>query len=200
MGEHAITRDTLLNLMEERRKIESSILSFNEILQQNGVGLEGPLVDAEGYPRNDIDVYQVRVARNKIICLKNDLKALMKTIEDNLYTLHKQEGTQELPQVNVDSSPMNPILKVGSVSFGSPADIAGLKTGDLIVQIGTINCNNFSSLADVARVVQHSVNGSVDFKVQRQGRGVVSLQVHPRPWSGQGNLGCVLLPMESIER
>jgi len=27
-----------------------------------------PLVDPEGYPRNDIDVYQVRLARHRIIC------------------------------------------------------------------------------------------------------------------------------------
>lgn len=27
-----------------------------------------PLVDAEGFPRNDIDLYQVRTARHNIIC------------------------------------------------------------------------------------------------------------------------------------
>ena len=36
---------------------------------KNGsVGLDGRLVDQEGYPRNDIDVYAVRKARNRIIC------------------------------------------------------------------------------------------------------------------------------------
>ena len=29
--------------------------------------MKGPLVDNEGYPRSDIDVYAVRQARNKII-------------------------------------------------------------------------------------------------------------------------------------
>lgn len=27
-----------------------------------------PLVDAEGFPRSDIDLYQVRTARHNIIC------------------------------------------------------------------------------------------------------------------------------------
>lgn len=27
-----------------------------------------PLVDSEGYPRNDLDIYQIRFARNRIIC------------------------------------------------------------------------------------------------------------------------------------
>lgn len=45
-------------------------LNFNNIcdLFQNRVGLDDPLVDAEGYPRQDIDVYQVRHARHRIIC------------------------------------------------------------------------------------------------------------------------------------
>ena len=30
--------------------------------------MDGPLVDAEGFPRADIDVYSVRHARHSIIC------------------------------------------------------------------------------------------------------------------------------------
>ena len=37
-------------------------------LQQKGVGIDGPLVDKEGYPRADIDVYAVRHARHRIAC------------------------------------------------------------------------------------------------------------------------------------
>lgn len=36
--------------------------------QQKGVGMHEPLVDAEGFPRSDIDLYQVRTARHNIIC------------------------------------------------------------------------------------------------------------------------------------
>lgn len=36
--------------------------------QQKGVGMNEPLVDAEGFPRDDIDLYQVRTARHNIIC------------------------------------------------------------------------------------------------------------------------------------
>lgn len=35
---------------------------------QNAVGLFDSLVDEEDFPRNDIDVYQVRNARHQIIC------------------------------------------------------------------------------------------------------------------------------------
>ena len=40
---------------------------FFFLSQQGDVGMKGPLVDNEGYPRSDIDVYAVRQARNKII-------------------------------------------------------------------------------------------------------------------------------------
>lgn len=35
---------------------------------QNRVGMTDELVDSDGYPRQDIDVYQVRHARHRIIC------------------------------------------------------------------------------------------------------------------------------------
>jgi hypothetical protein len=35
---------------------------------QNKVGLTEALVDDSGYPRQDLDVYQVRHARHRIIC------------------------------------------------------------------------------------------------------------------------------------
>ena len=37
-------------------------------MQQGGVGTKGALIDTEGFPRADIDLYVVRTARNKIIC------------------------------------------------------------------------------------------------------------------------------------
>ena len=32
-----------------------------DVLKSNGVGMDDPLVDSEDYPRNDIDVYQVKI-------------------------------------------------------------------------------------------------------------------------------------------
>ena len=36
------------------------------------VGMEGSLLDPEGYPRSDVDLYAVRTARNKVICESPD--------------------------------------------------------------------------------------------------------------------------------
>merc|ERR1719357_132108 len=44
----------------------------------------------EGFPRADIDVYQVRHARHGIRTKSNDLKAVMSRIESGLHNLHSQ--------------------------------------------------------------------------------------------------------------
>ena len=43
---------------------------FATFLQQKGVGMHEKLIDEDNYPRSDVDVYAVRVARNRIICKK----------------------------------------------------------------------------------------------------------------------------------
>ena len=40
-----------------------------------GPGLKGPLVDAEGYPRADVDLYRVRTLRGRHATIRTDHKA-----------------------------------------------------------------------------------------------------------------------------
>ena len=76
-------------LDQERKAIEDKIIALNDYLKAPGMpGLRGNLVDAEGFPRSDIDVYEVRKARHDLACLQTDHQALMKKIEQGLYSLH----------------------------------------------------------------------------------------------------------------
>ena len=43
-----------------------------------------------GFPRADIDVYQVRHARHSIRTKSNDLKDVLKKIESGLHNIHAQ--------------------------------------------------------------------------------------------------------------
>ena len=81
-------RQELLNLNSERNKIEGDIKDYMDVLKSQGVGMKEPLVDNEGYPRNDIDVYTVRTTRHKIITLENDCRDIMKIIERKLEEFH----------------------------------------------------------------------------------------------------------------
>lgn len=101
--------------------------------------MHGPLVDVEGYPRNDIDVHQVRQARQQIICLQNDHKALMTEIEKLMHQLHAETGsdgqTEQDQQQNVHNEDgsqedqpseidFRVIVRVNHVAPGSPAEKA----------------------------------------------------------------------------
>lgn len=85
------------------------------------------LVDSDGYPRQDIDVYQVRHARHNIICLQNDHKAIMKQIEEGLHILHSQSSqtlSESSKHTRKEDENALPFAKVSYVESGSPADIA----------------------------------------------------------------------------
>lgn len=62
------SRDQVMKLIEEKDRIEREIREQTAILESNNVGMHDSLVDSDGYPRSDIDVYKVRHARHQIIC------------------------------------------------------------------------------------------------------------------------------------
>ena len=79
--------------------IEDEIIGLSECLTAEGMpGLSGPLVDKEGFPRDDIDIPQVRTMRGRIACLQTDLSSLMKKIEQSLAQLHQAYRDHKLVQ------------------------------------------------------------------------------------------------------
>ncbi len=72
-------RSDLMKLMKEKDNLEENILEITEILQQpNMPGLKGNLVDSEGFPRADIDLFRVTKLRNTLAHLQTDHTTLMK--------------------------------------------------------------------------------------------------------------------------
>ncbi|OBS79098.1 hypothetical protein A6R68_18506 [Neotoma lepida] len=150
----------LQELMRRKEEIEAQIKANYDVLEsQKGIGMKEPLVDCEGYPRADVDLYQVRTARHNIICLQNDHKAVMKQVEEALHQLHardKEKQARDMAEAQEEAmshrlgsnSPILPqaFAKVNSISPGSPASIAGLQVDDEIVEFGSVNTQNFQSL------------------------------------------------------
>lgn len=84
--------DTLIvqrdNLEAEAEGIASELTSPGP----NGerpAGIKDALVDAEGFPRSDVDIFRVREQRNRLACINTDHKALMKEIEAEMFRLHE---------------------------------------------------------------------------------------------------------------
>ncbi|KDR07730.1 26S proteasome non-ATPase regulatory subunit 9 [Zootermopsis nevadensis] len=197
-----VTRDSVLALIHEKEKIENEISQFKSVLDRNSVGMTEALVDDCGYPRQDIDVYQVRDARHKIICLMNDLKGVMLKIEQNLHILHGQQREGVGLPVDPSTSAVQhtePIARVNFVAPHSPAEEAGICVEDLIVEFGSVNAGNLKSLQDISTVVQHTQGRSVSIRVKRHDK-MVRLSLTPHVWSGRGLLGCNIIPVETVER
>ena len=136
-------------------------------------GMDDPLVDDEGFPRSDIDVYQVRHARHNIRCKvkittksylvlesmmtlqTNDLSKLMKQIEMGLQNLHSQaretamETGNDISRGTSEDPVRSPFARVMVVVSGSPADTAGIKQGDLVTKFGTITKVQLTNMANI---------------------------------------------------
>ncbi|XP_048041242.1 26S proteasome non-ATPase regulatory subunit 9 isoform X1 [Megalobrama amblycephala] len=200
--EPSVTEEDVRLLIKRKEEIEEQIKAYYDMLQaQGGVGMDGPLVDVEGFPRADVDLYKVRTARHSISCLQNDHKAIMVEIEEALHRLHatarvrheKDETKMEATEQSV--SPPSPFALVDAVTQGSPAFQAGLRVGDEIMEFGSVNTQNFRNLRDIASVVQHSEGKSLRVGLFRNGQEV-HLNLTPRNWSGRGLLGCNLVPLQ----
>ncbi|XP_074154233.1 26S proteasome non-ATPase regulatory subunit 9 [Sminthopsis crassicaudata] len=207
-----VTISDVQELVRRKDEIEAQIKAYYDVLEdQKGVGMNEPLVDIEGYPRADVDVYQVRTARHNIICLQNDHKALMKQVEEALHQLHAKgkekqardaaEAQNEAlsqgqgPSQGSSHNPPQPFAKVNSISPGSPASNSGLQVDDEIVEFGSVNAHNFQNLQNIGMVVQHSEGHPLNVTVLRRGERL-QIRLVPMRWAGKGLLGCNIIPLQ----
>lgn len=121
-------REHAQKLMEQRSNIEAELEAHFSVLQANNVTMDTPLVDREGFPRADIDIYAVRGARKRIIELRNDLKALMEEMAKALETIYAVPETNGVGSANeiVEESREEPkaFARVDGVAPSSPASDA----------------------------------------------------------------------------
>jgi 26S proteasome non-ATPase regulatory subunit 9 len=212
-------------LVERKLELEKEISDWNQVLVSEGnVGMDGKLVDKEGYPRADIDLYKVREARQQIIRLRNDYKALMEKIEEEIVRVHAH--TRELEEAEKSKFVEKPVLshgedpasrhrpfaKITQVDPDSPSFEAGLKVDDEIAQFGPLTHSNTSkNLAEIATHVKSNINKIILLNVLRQDtssepmnveekeqviKKYVKIKLVPKTWSGHGVLGCKIAPID----
>ena len=117
-------------LIARKNAIELELQEQMTILRTAGVTMDSPLVDPEGFPRADIDVWAVRLARVKIIELRNDLNRLMNDIQKALEVVYDPslaatETSNPTTTTSTEALPVTPMsipfARVDGVSPGSPA-------------------------------------------------------------------------------
>lgn len=83
-------RESLKSLDSRRKALEAEASAIVDELMAvpdeggNPMGIDTPLTDVDGYPRNDIDVYRARVLRKRLNEIRTDHKEMMKQIETGL--------------------------------------------------------------------------------------------------------------------
>ncbi|CAI7645946.1 unnamed protein product [Penicillium bialowiezense] len=213
-----LSKLSMPDLMQEKQQIEEEMSALSSVLQSHGVRMTSSLTTFDGFPRDDIDIAQVRTIRVRMIHLRNDHKEVMQHLEKGVHahfanlqntpdagpitngTSHS--AVQALPDRSTGSTSAlgTPFAKVNSVVTGSPADQAGLKAGDAIRGFGSVNWLNHERLTKVAETVQQNEGRAVSVKVSRkEDTGAITeldLQLTPRQnWGGRGLLGCHLVPL-----
>jgi 26S proteasome regulatory subunit N4 len=203
---------TLPQLIIRKDNLEAELKALGSVLDSHGVNMNTTLTTFDGYPRNDVDVAQIRVTRARIISLRNDWKEIMAKIEKGLHQqfedLKKNGNVETAPAVaagpsavdtSAQSAPETPFAKVNSVEHGSPAHEAGLKAEDRIRSFGGTNWMNHERLRKVGEVVQRNLGRQILVKVVRgTGNDAQELQLRVTPrqgWGGRGTLGCHILPI-----
>jgi len=99
-------RQTLLSLDARRQALEmeaSAIIDELTREQEDGgipMGIDTPLVDHDGYPRSDIDVYRARTLRKRLKEIKTDRASLMEQLEVGLVKVAAEEVCRVVVFVN----------------------------------------------------------------------------------------------------
>lgn len=102
---HSIMRQELLSLDTQKKALLSeaeAIVSELTTNQPGGgppIGIDALLVDDEGYPRADIDVYRARTLRKRFKEIQTDVKVLEKKIEFGLVEIAAQSTKNDKSNV-----------------------------------------------------------------------------------------------------
>jgi len=102
----------LLARQDKARAMEAEIMAIVETLEgmPGKPGVKGKLVDAEGFPRADVDIHAVRIHRNRLAHLQTDHQAAMKEIEQALFAYHsKLKSDPSKSQVVMPASMRTPL-------------------------------------------------------------------------------------------
>ena len=218
-------REELLKLDKERKKLEEKIASLTEFLNGPGMpGVDGSLIDRDGFPKPGLDHVTIRTVRHDLICTQNDLKNLMEKIEKKMASYFeeinnkKSEEIEEEPKKNIfnnkeekttdavdeDKNKENDMeqnmkeafAKIVSVEIGSPAEEAGLKPEDHIINFNGVLYKGVSHnpLITLSEIVKNKIGEEIPVSIVRKNKNnileLAKLKITPHTWSGKGVLGC----------
>ena len=222
-------RQELLQLDKEKKKLEEKIADLTDYLTQPGMpGVDGSLIDKDGFPKEGLDLVPIRTARHDLICTQNDLNNLMEKIEKKMMAYFEELNNNKMEEESKEEEDKNhnsnikeettagacsedkntnnikenikePFAKIVSVENDSPADEAGLKPEDAIINFNGILYKGVSHnpLMTLSEIVKSKIGEEIPISVIRKNKEniltIENLKIVPHTWSGRGFLGCKLI-------
>ena len=206
---------SFVELEARKATIEARIAELNQVLvEQGNVGMSGPLIDDQDYPRSDIDIYRVRQVRQDINCLQNDYNEVLAALETAIgeeYERQRQDIANETSQFHEKprhaepaiTHNLKPFMKITQVDSDSPAHEASLPVGDLVLQFGPFRHvlgGARIQLTDIAEHVKERAEKIILMNVVRdlgdESPRFVKIKLVPKAWRGHGLLGCKLVMLD----
>lgn len=185
---------TISQVVNLKDVIESELSKNIEILSSQNVDMDSSLVTADGFPRSDVDVLQIRLARRNINMLRNDLnKVILKSHSMlNAHFEQKQEVAQSNKTGDNEIEYKIPFARFTEITPGGPIEKTGVQLNDKLVSIGDIHAGNHNKLKNVQMVVLRNENKELPIRIMRD-NSLLDLKLIPtREWEGRGLLGCKL--------
>lgn len=133
------------DLINKREDINNELNVIFNYFKDNNIKKSTPLLDQEGFPRNDLDIVTITEYRQRLAVLQNDLER----VNQDIYKFLEQ---QPKTAVSSDRKPIKhstPWSIVKAIKPSSIADNAGLLKDDLIIQFGPfshLTLDNFEKL------------------------------------------------------
>ena len=194
-------REELLQLDKEKKKLEEKIASLTEYLTGPGMpGVDGSLIDRDGFPKPGLDHVTIRTVRHDLICAQNDLKNLMEKIEKKMASyfeelnnnkmeedeeevkkdnkIGKEETTADAcgedmnKKNNIEENMKEAFAKIVSVENGSPAEETGLKPDDHIINFNGILYKGVSHnpLITLSEIVKSKIGEEIPISIVRKNK------------------------------
>lgn len=195
-------RGDVLRLLDERKYIEAKLQHQRDILEANNVTMSTNVLDAQGFPRSDLDIPTIRAARSQIRSLLHDRELVNTNLEALLpsalsHGVSMDTNTSSLSKNNPHTPP-NHQLAIRSVQRNSPAATAGLEAGDLLLSWDELRPLTATHLSQLPLRVKESVPIALEVKRMRMDGQHMQVQLTLVPsshWEGRGLLGCHIVPV-----
>ena len=222
MADFDTNRAFLAQLQAQKDAYETEAFAISSDLSSPGpngekpAGLKDPLVDAEGFPRSDIDVHATLEKRNRLAIINTDHKRLMKEIESLLGKLHSNipplvsssssssSGNGSRDEMSSASSSsfttqaLKPFAIIDEILEGSPAQLATLKDGDLLYEFGSVKyVTGVDAIQHLPDIVRPNLNNPIKLQISRPpSTEIFEVEITPKSWGGRGVLGCHFTPFK----